>query len=146
MPNIPPVRTANYIFFFAKYEQDKKILFAVLTGGMLGMAFLMKQQAVYFILFGGIVFLVFQFLDKPVILPKVIVNTLAFSAGVFIPYLLVVLLMFATGTFDKFWFWTVQYASRYASGLPWAQGKDLLSMTFAPIWDESKWIWILAGV
>lgn len=133
------------LFFFANYEQNKKILFAVLTGGMLGMAFLMKQQAVYFILFGGIVFVVFQLLDKPLSIPKAIVNTLAFSAGVFIPYLLVVLLMFATGTFDKFWFWTVQYASKYASGLPWAQGKDLLSMTFTPIWDESKWIWVLAG-
>jgi hypothetical protein len=133
------------LFFFSKYEQNRKLFFAVLTGGMLGMAFLMKQQAVYFILFGGIVFLIFQFLEKPVAIPKVIVNTLAFSAGVFIPYLLVLVIMFATGTFEKFWFWTVQYASKYASGLPWSQGKDLLSMTFSPIWDEFKWIWILAG-
>ena len=51
------------LFFFSKFENNKKILFAVLTGGMLGMAFLMKQQAVYFILFGGIVFLIFCFLD-----------------------------------------------------------------------------------
>ena len=133
------------LFFFSKYEENKKILFAILTGGMLGMAFLMKQQAVYFILFGGIVFLVFQFLDKPINIRKIILNTLSFSAGVFIPYILVLLLMFATGTFTKFWFWTVQYASKYASGLPWEQGKDLLNMTFSPIWEEQKWIWILAG-
>jgi len=133
------------LFFFSKYEQDKKILFAVLAGGMLGMAFLMKQQAVYFILFGGIVFLIFSVLDKPAIIPHVIKNTLAFSAGVFIPYVLVLLLMFATGTFEKFWFWTVHYASKYASRVPWSTGKELLTMTFTPVLDESKWIWIVAG-
>lgn len=134
-------------------------LFAFLTGTMLGMAFLMKQQAVYFILFGGIVFVIFQFLEKPPLsLPleqgrdvrrtkgvwRIIKHTSLFSLGVFVPYLLVVLIMLASGTFDKFWFWTVQYASKYASGLPWSQGKDLLDMTFAPIWAEFKWIWILA--
>jgi len=133
------------LFFFSKYEQNKKILFALLTGGMLGMAFLMKQQAVYFILFGGITFLAFQLLDKPLNISKTIVNTLSFSAGVFIPYIVVLVIMFATGTFEKFWFWTVQYASKYASGLPWSDGKQLLSMTFSPMWDEFKWIWILAG-
>ena len=132
------------LFFLSKYEQNKKILFAFLTGAMLGMAFLMKQQAVYFILFGGIVFSVFQFMEKPLNIRKIIIHVLSFSFAVFIPYILVVLVMLATGTFDKFWFWTVKYASKYASGVPWEQGKDLLSMTFSPIWEENKWIWILA--
>lgn len=130
------------LFFFSKYELNKKIVFAILTGAMLGIAFLMKQQAVYFILFGGIVFLIFQFLEKPRSIKAVIVNTGAFSIAVFVPYIIVVLVMLATGTFDKFWFWTVQYASKYASGLPWESGKDLLSMTFSPIWEEHKWIYI----
>jgi hypothetical protein len=55
-----------------------------------------------------------------------------------------VMVMLLSGTFDKFWFWTVSYASNYASGLPWEQGKDLLAMTFKPIWNEFEWIGILA--
>ncbi|HEY4798932.1 MAG TPA: glycosyltransferase family 39 protein, partial [Bacteroidia bacterium] len=132
------------LFFFAKYEEKKKWLFALLSGGMLGMAFLMKQQAVYFILFGGILFLVFQFLNKPVSIPHLIKHTCAFTAGVFIPYVIVLIIMLATGAFHKFWFWTVQYAGKYASGLSWSSGKDLLKMTFAPIWNEFEWIWYLA--
>lgn len=132
------------LFFFSKYEQKRSVLFAVLTGGMLGMSFLMKQQAVYFILFGGIVFLIFEFIEKPVSIPKTALRTTAFSIGVFIPYLLVLFIMFVTGTFDKFWFWTIQYASAYVSGVPWEQGKHLLAMTFNPIWEEFQWIWILA--
>jgi hypothetical protein len=132
------------LYFFSRYEEKKSLLFAALTGAMLGMAFLMKQQAVYFILFGGILFVIVQFLDKPLKIRKVIVNSLFFSLAVFIPYLLVVLIMLATGTFDRFWFWTIKYASEYASGVPWEQGKNLLGMHFSGIWEESKWIWILA--
>jgi len=132
------------LYFFSKYEENKKLLFAVLTGAMLGMAFLMKQQAVYFILFGGFVFLFFQFLVKPRSIRAILINTSAFSFAVFIPYIIVLLIMLATGTFDKFWFWTVQYASKYATGLPWENGKELLNMTFSPIWEEHKWIYYLA--
>jgi hypothetical protein len=132
------------LFFFSIYQEKKSLLFAALTGAMLGMAFLMKQQAVYFILFGGILFAIFQFMEKPWNIRKVIVNNLTFSFAVFIPYILVVLIMLATGTFDKFWFWTIKYAGSYAAGVPWEQGKNSLGMNFSAIWDENKWIWILA--
>ncbi len=131
-------------FFFSKYEQRKTRWFAVLAGAMYGLAFLMKQQAVYFILFGGIVFLAFELLRKPSDIRRVVWNTVSFSAGVFIPYILVLVHMAASGAFDKFWFWTVQYAGKYAAGVPWSQGKDLLSTTFAPLWNEFKYIWLLA--
>ena len=134
------------LFFLAKYEEKRARLFALLFGLMLGMSFLMKQQAVYFILFGGIVFILLGLLENPINKKQLIINTTLYSAGVFIPYIIVLLIMFASGTFDKFWFWTVQYASKYASGLPWSQGKDLLDMTFTPIWNEFKWIGILSVV
>lgn len=139
------------MFFFSKYEQNKKLLFALLTGIMFGLAFLMKQQAVYFILFGGIVFILFQLIDAGGIKSffksplRVIKGASLFSFGVFIPYIAVLLVMLAWGVFDKFWFWTVQYASKYAAGLPWETGKQLLEMTFKPIWDEHYWIYILSG-
>ena len=135
---------AASIYFFSKYDERKSLLYVALTGAMLGLAFLMKQHAVYFILFGGIVFVIFQFLEKPLNIRKLIVQASIFSFGVFIPYLLVVMIMLATGTFERFWFWTVTYASKYASGVPWEQAKEMLSSTLSPIWKESIWIWILA--
>jgi hypothetical protein len=134
------------LFFFSLHEKKRTILFAFLTGVAYGMAFLMKQQAVYFILFGGTAFVAFGLLSRPVEWKQISIRAVVFSGGVFLPYILVVLLMLATGSFDKFWFWTVQYASKYASGLSWAQGNDLLDMAFAPIWAEFKWIWILSIV
>ncbi|MBI4929742.1 MAG: glycosyltransferase family 39 protein [Bacteroidetes bacterium] len=131
-------------------QQSSRNIRIFLFGISLGFAFLMKQQAVYFILFGGIVFVSFEVINAGGLKSffkstlRGVRGAVLFSLGVFVPYLLVVLIMLASGTFDKFWFWTVQYASKYASGLPWSQGKDLLDMTFAPIWTEFKWIWILA--
>lgn len=132
------------LFFYSRYEEKKSLLFAVLTGAMLGMAFLMKQQAVYFILMVGILFIIFQFMEKPLNMRKATIKSLSFSIAVFLPFILVVLIMFATGTSEKFWFWTIKYASRYASGVPWEQGKNLLGMNFSAIWEENIWIWILA--
>ncbi len=138
------------LFFFSKFEENKKILFAFLFGTMLGMAFLMKQQAVYFILFGGIIFVAFQLYDeqekkfKFSSALKIWKEVLIFSLGVFVPYIIVLLIMLATGAFDKFWFWTVQYASKYASGIPWEAGKEELYRHLGIFWDENKWIWVAA--
>lgn len=120
------------------------LFFALLTGIMFGMAFLMKQQALFFILFGGVVVLISHFLNKPLNIKKTIIDTLIYSIGVFIPYILVVLLMIMSGNFDKFWFWTVEYASKYATGLNWEEGQKLLDMTFKPMWDEFTILWLLA--
>ena len=132
------------LFFLARYEEKKSILYAALTGAALGMAFLMKQQAVYFILFGGLVFVFFRFLEKTRDIRKAVIHTLSFSTAVFLPYLLVVLIMYSTGTFDRFWFWTVQYASQYATGVTWELGKKYLSQNFPLFYPENLWISILA--
>ncbi len=130
------------LFFFAKYSDNKKWLLSGLTGLMFGMAFLMKQQAVFFILFGGIMILIYELSEKPLKISKAILNILSYSVFVCIPYLLVVLLMVANGAFDKFWFWTYQYASKYISQVTMSTGYENLKMTFDPIWGEYKFFWI----
>lgn len=132
------------LFFFSKYEENKATWFAALAGGMFGTAFLMKQHAVYFILFGGAVLVVFNWFDRSLNFRKKIRDALAFSISVFVPYLLVVAVALSSGSFAQFWFWTVQYAGKYASGVPWYYGEQLLNFTFTPIWRETHWIWRLA--
>jgi hypothetical protein len=45
---------------------------------------------------------------------------LLFLLGIVIPYSVIVFWMIRTRTFPRFWFWTVQYASEYASDVPFA--------------------------
>ncbi|MBL0191375.1 MAG: glycosyltransferase family 39 protein [Saprospiraceae bacterium] len=132
------------LVFFAKHDEHSSMLNAFLTGFFIGLSFLMKQQAVYYILGIGLLFLVFQYLNQKGNWGNIAKYVGLFSVGVFVPYILVCLVMMASGIFDKFWFWTVQYASQYATGLSWDSGKELLSMTFKPIWTEYKAIFIMS--
>ena len=67
------------------------------------MAFLMKQQAVYFILFGGLALLVILLGRKNQLL--ILLKKLSYyAAGVFIPYLLLLFIV---------WTWVISAISRY---------------------------------
>jgi 4-amino-4-deoxy-L-arabinose transferase-like glycosyltransferase len=132
------------LLFLGMFAEKKRLLHAALTGAMLGMAFLMKQQAVYFIVMGGVVLIGLQLLEKPLDFKKILVNAGIFTAGVFIPYFLIVLLMLASGSFDQFWFWTVEYAGKYAEGQSWALGKLSLGENWGAIWKEQWPIWAAA--
>ena len=132
------------IFFFAKFHGQAKEKMLFFTGLMLGLSFLMKQQAVFFIVFGGLMVILWAVQKKPIALKPLIRQTLVYSAGVLIPYILTVAILMLAGAFDKFWFWTVEYASKYASGVPFKDGKTLFNMSFTPMWKEFGLLWILS--
>lgn len=136
------------IFFLARFYENSKGKFSLLTGLMFGMAFLMKQQAVFLILFGGVAILLPFVLKRPIQIKTSITKGLIYSGGILLPYLITVLLLAAFGAFDKFWFWTVEYASKYASGVSFNTGKQLFASTFEPMWQEFTILWVLffAGI
>ncbi len=136
------------VFFLARFYENPKGKFALLTGLMFGMSFLMKQQAVFLILFGGVGILLPFVLKKPIQIKTSVIKGLIYSAGVIAPYLLTVIILAAFGAFDKFWFWTVEYASKYASGVSFDTGKQLFASSFKPMWQEFTILWILffAGI
>ena len=137
------------IFFYVKFYESKSWLFAGLTGIALGFAFLMKQQAVFFLIMGGLLVIDIESFKQPIKWMNKILTVGAYSIGVFIPYILVILIMVSSGNFDKFWFWTVEYASKYAaSGLSIDDAKQMFGMSFKPMFDEFIFIWLLgfAGI
>ncbi|MFH1139011.1 MAG: glycosyltransferase family 39 protein [Pseudomonadota bacterium] len=99
---------------------------AFLSGLLFGLAFMMKQHAVFFILFGGLNLLYsawgrsrrFGFLARRLGL---------FTLGVFLPFILACFYLRAAGVFDRFWFWTFDYAGEYVALTPvWSGLKSLL--------------------
>jgi len=131
------------IFFLARFYDKKNFVNVFLIGLMFGLSFLMKQQSVFFLLFAGIAILVKLVSEKPIkILPVLLLGSV-YVAGVLIPYGLTVLILKFAGAFDKFWFWTVTYASKYASGVSFSAGKKLFAYSFNSMWGEFKIFWIL---
>ncbi|MDO8661750.1 MAG: glycosyltransferase family 39 protein [Candidatus Omnitrophota bacterium] len=98
------------ILLLKAVENDRKSLI-FLSGLFFGLAFLMKQQGIFFIPFG--IFYLSWACKKRSVLAA---NLMVYSLGAALPFALTCLVLFFAGVFDKFWFWTFQYASGYSSG------------------------------
>ena len=135
-------------------HQPSAVLFA--SGVCLGLSFLMKQHGIFFALFG------FGYLLWSKISPRFqakplraaancggfgfepsSADILLFSVGAILPYLATILILALAGALHQFFFWTVSYASKYASGAPIALGSSFLRMTFKAAIGPNIVLWIL---
>jgi hypothetical protein len=114
-----------------------------LGGICFGMAFLMKQHAAILIIFA----MVFQVWPQSAGDKKVLArNCLTFLSGAIAPYAVISCWLYNVGVFDRFWFWTVKYASAYAAGISLAAGfNEFIRQGGAIIWTNLP-IWLLAVV
>jgi hypothetical protein len=114
-----------------------------LSGLLFGIGFLMKQHGMFFVLFGMVYLVWSQWSQqsKPVLMRQAGV----FLAGAMLPYLLTCWLMYRSGVFRQFWFWTVRYAGEYSKmGLRRAIRAlvENSQAVITPAWP----IWILAAI
>ncbi len=137
------VFVAAALVVLVRYQEKPKVMLAFSAGVLLGLSFLMKQQAVFFPVFGGLFLLAALYQENSFKLVPVLRDGAVYSLGVLLPYLLIVAWVSATGNFDRFWFWTVEYASQYAGGAPKAEIPLLFNLSFKPLYDEFTAIWWL---
>jgi 4-amino-4-deoxy-L-arabinose transferase-like glycosyltransferase len=91
---------------------------ALAAGVALGLAFLMKQQAVPLVAFGA-AFVVWR--GRAGGPRRWIGGLCAYATGAALPYLVFCLYAWRKGVFESFWFWTVEYAGTYVSMVsPWS--------------------------
>jgi hypothetical protein len=110
------------------------------SGLLFGLAFVMKQQGVFFGLF-GLLYLAATEWRVPRKLPKLIV----FGAALAAPFGLTCLLLWRAGVFEKFWFWTFTYARAYTSEVSFSRGTELFAESFLPILQQNAALWVLAA-
>jgi hypothetical protein len=131
------------LLLFADYMKSGKIIKVFLFGLMLGMAFIMKQQAVFLILFGAAFLFFYLRNEKKETFPEIVKKLLLFGSGVIIPYVIVFFIIVITGQFQTFWLWTVKYASQYEAvkSLDFIVG--YFKISFGPAWDDYNYFWVL---
>lgn len=106
------------------------------SGLLFGLAFLMKQQGIFFGLFGAACLVAEgRWKRLPI-----------FLAGAATPFGLTCLILWRAGVFHRFWFWTFTYARHYVSENSLADGAAALAATFGPILRQSAALWALAAV
>lgn len=111
---------ATLLLLSAVEKRSNHFLF--LSGFLYGLAFLMIQQGVCFIVFGGCFLLWSGIKSRTAWTRDFLRGGLVFAAGVFLPFAVFCLDCYISGDFDRFWFWTFTYAKWYASVLPLREG------------------------
>lgn len=107
----------------------KTMLVFFLSGIMMGISYLMKQNAVFFIAFAGLFFVYKVLRSKPVSWKNLFIYGFVFAIGAGLPLALVCMIFSRLGLFDKFWWWTWIYPRIYVTAMPWDYGK--LSLQYA---------------
>ncbi len=96
------------------------------SGLLFGIAFIMKQQGVFFGIFGGVWVLWNGWNRKPREARRLLSEVSVYSVGAIIPFGLVCLILWHAGVFHNFWFWTVEYARHYVGVVTWTEGLNNL--------------------
>lgn len=105
------------------------------AGLCFGLAFLMKQHGVFFILFGAAWLLYLRAGFRSVA---------RYAAAALAPYALTCLILWRAGVFSNFWFWTVTYARAYAMRVPLSTGLSHFTSTFFGIVAANPALWAIA--
>ena len=157
------------ILLLLRAVETRAVKFHFAAGILFGVAFVMKQHGVFFGIFGG-VFLIWErcaprllglgngglgsrhsprrrareatALDWTALFKELSV----FSAGCLLPYVGICLWLWLAGVFPQFWFWTVTYGSKYASGLPLVKASDVTSATLRAVVGPNIVFWLLPWV
>ena len=133
-----PAIAGTSVLLRALDRQSRILILA--SGCLFGLALLMKQPGLFFVLF-GVVYLFSRGRSEHVKLRQSALRSLIFLLGVTVPLLVTCLLLWNVGVFEKFWFWTIKYAGQYGSQVSIADGLRIFANnlpnavgTAWPIW------------
>ncbi len=116
-------------------------------GALFGLAFLMKQPGFFFVLFGALYILCqpisSKFADP---LKRRFLNLGVFTLGAAAPLVVTFVWLYAAGVFDKFWFWTFQYASKYGSQIPFGSAFPIFKSSVSKAAGSFFLLWVIGAL
>ena len=122
-------------------DQSDKLL--LLSGVILGWAFMIRQHAIFFAVPIGIYFLIHYRKDLKLLFNK----ALYFGAGILIPVVLVVVWMLAVGGFDDMIFWVFERTAKgYTQAISWERGMGFLNTYFNVITSTQLALFVTAAL
>jgi hypothetical protein len=100
---------------------------------------------VFFILFGA-VFLICNGVHRRSTLKTIALRSSIFGAGAIVPVGLTCLLLWQAGVFEKFWFWTINYAAQYGRLVPLSAAPRIFAIMVSGVIGSGWTLWMLAGL
>jgi hypothetical protein len=141
---LPFVIGANLLLLSAM--RKNRIDYIFFSSILFGCAALVKQQGVFFGLFGFAALLISLWQNKSFDKRIYWKYILAYFGGAVIPLLLCFSYLAYAGVLEKFYLWTFTYAKEYSSLVPTMDIEYYFISSFIPLWQHTTLIWIIAGV
>jgi hypothetical protein len=126
-------------------EKDTWPLYFV-AGVLLSLAFIMKQPGIFFTLFGAAYILVHSFRGGNITLKRGVFNLGVFLCATLFPLAVMMGYLYASGVFNKFWFFTVVYSLKYGSQIPLSGAVDSFMHRFPGVVDGFFLLWGLSAL
>jgi len=122
-------------------SQSKKIVFA--AGILFGLGLLMKQPALFFIPFGA-GYLFYRDWRARLNWKQISTRSATFLGGAALPFAATCLVLWRTGVFEKFWFWTWTYAREYGGLVSTSLGIRIFFGNITGVIGAGWGLWVLA--
>ena len=114
------------------------------SGFLLGIAFIMKQPGLFFILFALAYINWNLFQNKPLKQGRFLKVNGTFIVGSIIPFAFILLYLSIAGVYDKFSFWVFEYALKYGSATDFSYALKTLAGAIIYVTDGFLLLWIIA--
>jgi hypothetical protein len=115
------------------------------SGVLFGIGVLMKQPAAVFILFGATSILCYD-IRRRATFKTIALRISIFGAGAIIPFGLTCLILWQAAVFEKFWFWTINYAAEYGTRIPLRAAPSIFAVMAGSLIRSGWALWILGGL
>jgi 4-amino-4-deoxy-L-arabinose transferase-like glycosyltransferase len=129
-----------------KAIDSKNIKMFFISGLLFGLAFTIKQHAIFFIAFALSYFTLKTITARPINPKRLIAGNSLLLIGAALPFLLSCAILYNAGVFSKFWFWTFTYADEYASIVSLPDALQIFMKAVPQVIDSWYFLWIIAGI
>ena len=117
-----------------------------ISGLFYGLAFLIKQHAIFFVAFALIYYAWVSIRKAPFDFKKIASGSALLLFAAAIPFGTSCALLYAAGVFRAFWFWTFAYGAEYVTENSLSNAPDLLGTKIPMVIKYWAGVWIIAGI
>jgi hypothetical protein len=117
-----------------------------ISGLFYGLAFLIKQHAIFFVAFALIYYAWVAIKKAPFDLKKLVSESALLLFAAAIPFGISCVLLYAAGVFKTFWFWTFAYGAEYVTENSLSSSPSLLGTKIPLVIKYWAGVWIIAGI
>lgn len=136
---------ASLLLLLSGFEKKRPIYF-FLTGVLLCLAFLVKQNGIFFLAFAGTLIIYYPLRQKQFNRRQLLEQLGAYFAGALLILVLTTIILIAQGSIRECLFWTYSYARGYVSEVSLHDAADSFRNSFTGITDNNYCLWTLAAL